>query len=77
MNECLVIPDINGWTNANNLAAFVTATCRVLPDMTTLVEFQRGELVHLNPNGGWYSTIYNFKVGVFCAKLHVESKLLP
>ena len=23
----LGIPDINGWTNANNLAAFVTATC--------------------------------------------------
>lgn len=47
----LGIGDINAWTNANSLPAFVTATC----------EFSRyddpsrvsaGELVLLNPNGG-------------------------
>lgn len=47
----LGISDINGWTNSNNLAAFVTATC----EFTRYDDPSRisaGELVHLNPNGG-------------------------
>lgn len=47
----LGISDINGWTNSNNLAAFVTATC----EFTRYDDPSRisaGELVHLNPDGG-------------------------
>ena len=49
--RALGISDINSWTNANNLAAFVTATC----EFTRYDDPSRisaGELVHLNPNGG-------------------------
>jgi hypothetical protein len=45
------ITDINSWTNSNNLAAFVTATC----EFTRYDDPSRisaGELVHLNPDGG-------------------------
>lgn len=47
----LGLSDINSWTNLNNLAAFVTATC----EFTRYDDPSRisaGELVHLNPNGG-------------------------
>lgn len=47
----LGLSDINEWTNSNNLAAFVTATC----EFTRYDDPSRisaGELVHLNPNGG-------------------------
>ncbi|REJ81173.1 MAG: T9SS C-terminal target domain-containing protein [Bacteroidetes bacterium] len=47
----LEIDDINGWTNINSLAAFLTATCEFTrvddPGRTSA-----GELVFLNPNGG-------------------------
>ena len=47
----LGLGDINDWTNGDNLAAFVTATC----EFTRYDDPSRvsaGELVHLNPNGG-------------------------
>lgn len=47
----LGLSDINSWTNASNLAAFVTATC----EFTRYDDPSRisaGEYAHLNPNGG-------------------------
>ena len=47
----LEVSDINGWTNFNKQAAFLTATCEFTrvddPSRTSA-----GELVMLNPNGG-------------------------
>ena len=47
----LEVEDINGWTNSNSLAAFLTATCEFTrvddPGRTSA-----GEYVLLNPNGG-------------------------
>ena len=47
----LEIPDINSWTNFNNMPVFLTATCEFSyfddPSFTSA-----GELVLLNPNGG-------------------------
>jgi hypothetical protein len=47
----LEIPDINAWTNFNNMPVFLTATCEFSyfddPSFTSA-----GELVFLNPNGG-------------------------
>jgi hypothetical protein len=47
----LQIPDIEAWTNFNNMPVFLTATCEFSyfddPSFTSA-----GELVFLNPNGG-------------------------
>ena len=47
----LQIPDIESWTNFNNMPVFLTATCEFSyfddPSFTSA-----GELVFLNPNGG-------------------------
>ncbi len=51
LERILEINDINGWTNFDKLAAFLTATCEFTraddPERTSA-----GELVFLNPNGG-------------------------
>lgn len=47
----LGLADINSWSNANNLAAFVTATCE-FARYDDPSRISAGELVHLNPNGG-------------------------
>lgn len=51
LERILTIPEINAWTNINNMPFFVTATCEFTrfdnPGLTSA-----GELVFLNPNGG-------------------------
>ncbi|MCB9185673.1 MAG: type IX secretion system sortase PorU [Flavobacteriales bacterium] len=47
----LGLSDINSWSNADNLAAFVTATCE-FARYDDPSRISAGELVHLNPNGG-------------------------
>ncbi|MCG3167361.1 MAG: hypothetical protein POELPBGB_03151 [Bacteroidia bacterium] len=47
----LEVADINGWTNIENLPAFVTATCE-FSRFEDPARTSAGELVLLNPNGG-------------------------
>jgi hypothetical protein len=47
----LEVDDINGWTNSNSLAAFLTATCE-FTRVDDPARTSAGELVLLNPNGG-------------------------
>lgn len=50
LERVITIPEINGWSNKNNLTFFITATCEFSrfdnPDFTSA-----GEYVILNPNG--------------------------
>jgi len=47
----LEIPDINNWSNKNNMPVFVTATCE-FSRFDDPARTSAGELVILNPNGG-------------------------